>query len=249
MSATTEVLALESVNIGLPSVAMEEAIRFVGSQLVDCGHVAASYVDGMLEREKTVSTYLGNGVAMPHGTFESRDAVASTGIVVAQYPDGIDWGGVGTAHLVIGLAATGDDHVTILSHIAEVLQDEDEAELLWTVADAAQLHAVLNVADDDDDDDGGGPTRIEAGITISGEGGLHARPATLIVDYTKSFDGEITISKGGKTAKANSIMSVLSLGAVANDTVDVVATGTDADATAAAVAEIQRILTTPEGEL
>ncbi len=242
MSATKEiVLSREAMITGLPSVEKAEAIRYVGSLLAENGHIDASYVDAMLEREETVSTYLGNGVAMPHGTFESRDAVHSTGIVVAQYPEGIDWG-VGTAHLVIGLAAVGDDHVQVLSHIAEALQDEEVAEQLWTTTDADFLYQVLSSTGDDS-----GP--IDRSITISGEGGLHARPASLIVEFAKTYDGKITITKDEKTAKATSIMSVLALGAVANDVVDVHVEGDDAEAAEAAADEIQRILTTPESEL
>jgi len=242
MTATQEItLSREAMIIGLPSVEKAEAIQYVGNLLAENGHVDASYVDAMLEREETVSTYLGNGVAMPHGTFESRDVVHSTGIVVAQYPDGIDWG-VGTAHLVIGLAALGDDHVQVLSHIAEALQDEDVAEQLWTTTDTEFLYQVLTSSGEDE-----GP--IERSVTISGEGGLHARPASLIVEFAKSYDGKITIAKDGKTAKATSIMSVLALGAVANDVVDVHVEGDDAQAAEDAAAEIQRILTTPESEL
>ena len=229
--------------VGLPTVTKQEAIEYVGSLLVERGHINESYVAAMLEREESVSTFLGNGVAMPHGTFESRDAVISTGIVVAQYPEGIDWG-VGTAHLVIGLAAVGDDHVNVLSHIAEVLQDEDVAEELWTTTEHDLLFRVLTGTEEAEDD---GP--MERSITISGEGGLHARPASLIVEFAKSFDGKITITKDGKTAKATSIMSVLALGAVANDTVEIVVEGDDPEAASAAADEIERILTTPESEL
>lgn len=244
-STANEILAREAVVTGLPSTTMQEAISYVGGLLVERGHVEASYVDGMLLREETVSTYLGNGVAMPHGTFESRDAVLRTGIVVAQYPDGVDWVS-GTAHLVIGLAATGDDHVAILSHIAEALQDEDVAEQLWTTTDTDFLLATLSASPDDDDDDETSTTRA---VVISGEGGLHARPASLIVDFAKSFDGHITITKDGKVAKANSIMSVLALGAVANDEVSIsVEASSGADASEAAD-EVERILTTPESEL
>ncbi len=243
-STQDSLLSREALITGLPSTSMEEAISFVGNILVERGHVEASYVDGMLEREKTGSTYLGNGVAMPHGTFESRDAVIRTGIVVAQYPDGIDWAS-GTAHLVIGLGAVGDDHVAILSHIADVLQDEEVAEQLWTTTDMDFLYDTLTNLEDDEDDD----EPVDRAITISGEGGLHARPASLIVEYAKSFDGKITIAKDGKVAKATSIMSVLSLGAVANDTVHVsVEEAASADANAAAD-EIERILTTPEKDL
>lgn len=244
MSATeNSLLSREALITGLPSTSMQDAISFVGGILVERGHVEPSYVDGMLEREETVSTYLGNGIAMPHGTFESRDAVIHTGIVVAQYPDGIDWGS-GTAHLIIGLGAVGDDHVAILSHIAEVLQDEDVAKQLWTTTDLDFLYDTLTTIEDDP---------VERAVTISGEGGLHARPASLIVEFAKAFDGLITIAKDGKTAKATSIMSVLALGAVANDIVYVSVDGADTDADAddaeAAADEIERILTTPEKDL
>lgn len=243
MTSTQDtLLSREALVTGLPSVSKTDAIKYVGSMLVERGHIDDTYVAAMLEREETVSTFLGNGVAMPHGTFESRDAVKSTGIVVAQFPDGIDWG-VGTAHLVIGLAAIGDDHVNILSHIAEALQDEDVAEQLWRTTDLEFLYQVLTSSGDDDDE------LVDRSITISGEGGLHARPASLIVEFAKSYDGKITITKDTKTAKATSIMSVLSLGAVANDVVEIHVEGDDADEALAAADEIERILTTPESEL
>ena len=240
-------LSKDAVITGLDSVSKTEAIEYVGSLLVKGGHINPDYVAAMLEREESVSTFLGNGVAMPHGTFESRDEIISTGIVVAQFPGGVDWG-VGTAHLVIGLAAVGDDHVAILSHIAEVLQDEDTAKELWTTTDTEHLYTTLGTVtlDDEDDDDDDSSTSVGRTITISGEGGLHARPASFVVEFAKSYDGTITISKDGKTAKATSIMSVLSLGAVANDVVDVVVEGAGSEA---AADEIERILTTPEGEL
>ena len=248
----SSVLKRESVITGLPSVPKDDAIRHVGNMLVELGSVGPSYVDAMVERDANVSTFLGNGVAMPHGTFESKEAVMKTGIVVAQYPEGVDWG-VGTAHIVIGLGAVGDDHVEILSHMAEILQDEEQAKKLWDTTDTEFLYTVLTTPvedEDDDDEDGaveGGP--VVQSVTISGEGGLHARPASIIVEYAKTFGGQIVIAKGDKTAKANSIMSVLALGAVANDEVVITVDGEDAAANAAAAAEVERILTTPEAEL
>ncbi len=233
----------DAVHLGRESTTRDEAIRFVGAELAARGHIDVAYVDGMLEREQNVSTYLGNGVAMPHGTFESRDAVRSTGIVVAQYPEGVDWG-PGTAHLIIGLAATGDDHVTVLSHIAEVLQDEETAEALWTTTDGDRLFETLNAFAEDEDE-----AAASRSVTISGEGGLHARPATLIVEFAKGFDGTIEISKDGKSASATSIMKLLALGASANDTVEITVDGADSGAATGALAEIERILTTPEAEL
>ena len=240
---TNQFLARDAIFEDLPAMSKEEAIRYVGDALVARGHVGPSYVEAMLEREETVSTFLGNGVAMPHGTLESKEAVLSTGIVVAQCREGIDWG-VGTAHLVIGLGATGDDHIHVLSHIADVLQDDELAEQLWT-ADGDQLYEALNTSADDDDEE---PEPMTTEITICEGAGLHARPASLIVELAKGFSGSIKITKD-KTARADSIMAVLSLGAVAGDTVSLEIEGDDDAESAAALAEITRILTTPEAEL
>ena len=240
---TNQFLARDAIFVDLPAMSKQEAIRYVGDALVKRGHVGQSYVEAMLEREETVSTFLGNGVAMPHGTLESKEAVISTGIVVAQCREGIDWG-VGTAHLVIGLGATGDDHIHVLSHIADVLQDDELAEELWT-ADGDQLFEALNASVEDEDEE---PEIMSSEITICDGAGLHARPASLIVELAKGFSGSIKITKD-KTARADSIMAVLSLGAVAGDTVSLEIDGDDEDESAAALAEITRILTTPEAEL
>lgn len=245
MTATTnELLSRDAVFVDVASMSKEDAIRFVGGNLVERGHVTESYVEAMLKREETVSTFLGNGVAMPHGTFESKEAVISTGIVVAQFRDGIDWG-VGTAHLVIGLGAKGDDHINVLAHIADVLQDEELSENLWT-ADGDELHAALNIPVSSDDDE---PESMAGDITIIEGAGLHARPASLIVELAQKFDGSIKISKAGRSARADSIMAVLSLGAVSGDVVSVEIDGDDDVASSEALGEITRILTTPEAEL
>ena len=204
---------------------------------------SADYVDGMKLREETVSTYLGNGVAMPHGTFEAKDAVTGTGIVVAQYPDGIDWG-AGTAHLVIGLAAIGDDHVHVLSQMAEVLQDEDLCQELWITKDSDLLFNTLTGSLSNGDGQAETP---EAEVVITNPAGLHARPATLIVALAKKSGAAITISKGSKVAKAGSIMSVLALGATSGDTVAVSATADDPAVASEAVKDIVDILTAVEG--
>ena len=140
---TPEVLPRQSVVLGQTAPDMETAIEFVGGLLVERGIVNPGYIAGMKAREETVSTYFGNGVALPHGTYETRDEIKGTGIVVAQYPDGVTWGD-GVAHLVIGLAATGEDHMAVLSQLAEVLQDEDLCERLWKTDDQEFVHETLS---------------------------------------------------------------------------------------------------------
>ena len=144
------VLTRADVVLGCTANSMDEAIEYAGSLLVSRGSVTPAYVEGMKQRERVVSTYLGNGVALPHGVNESKDFIRSTGIVVAQYPEGVDWG-PGTAYLVVGLAAVGDDHVRVLSQLAEILQDEELCEELAQSGDADFLYDQLSAAPPDDD--------------------------------------------------------------------------------------------------
>jgi len=143
------VLTPDDIVLGHHSDSMNEAIEHAGGLLVARGSISGEYIDGMKQRETKVSTYLGNGVALPHGVLESKEYIRSTGIVVVQHPDGVDWQ-AGTAHLVVGLAAVGDDHVRVLSQLAEVLQDEDLCETLWRTTDAQLLYDCLTAEPDDD---------------------------------------------------------------------------------------------------
>ena len=131
----------EDVFIARATESMDNAIEFVGGLLVARGIAPPTYIDSMKRREEIASTYLGNGVALPHGTRESLENIDGVGVVIAQYPDGLDWDGVGRAYLVIGLAAAGTEHVPLLSGIAEAVQDEDEARILWTCDDPAEFLA------------------------------------------------------------------------------------------------------------
>ena len=91
------------------------------------------YVDGMLKREESMSTSLGNGVAIPHGVYENREHILRTGISVLQLVDGVDWDEGDKVYLVIGIAASADEHVGVLSNLADVIDNEDSlAELLKT---------------------------------------------------------------------------------------------------------------------
>ena len=130
------VLSANHVKLGLESVSQAEAIEAAGRHLEQLGLVEDEYVKAMHRREETVSTYMGNGVALPHGTLDAKEAILGTGIVVHQYPSGVTWGdSPEPAHLVIGLAADSDDHVEILSQLAEVLQEEEVCEQLWVTED------------------------------------------------------------------------------------------------------------------
>ena len=142
MGAAQDVLDPNYIVLGCASVDRDEAINAAGRLLVERGVVAEAYIEAMHQREETVSTFMGNGVALPHGTFEAKDTVLGTGIVVLQYPDGVEWPN-GTANLVIGLAAQNEDHVNVLSQLAEVLQDEELSARLGTTDDVDFIYSTL----------------------------------------------------------------------------------------------------------
>ncbi|MEV4393211.1 PTS sugar transporter subunit IIA [Nonomuraea sp. NPDC049607] len=116
----------------------EEAVRRCGQVLVDVGAVAQPYVEAMLERERTISTYVGEEVAIPHGTAASKQDVGRDAICVVRFPGGIDWDGERVT-LCVGIAAAGDGHVPLLAALAEILLDPDRARALREATDPAQV--------------------------------------------------------------------------------------------------------------
>ncbi|HJZ49667.1 MAG TPA: PTS sugar transporter subunit IIA [Roseiflexaceae bacterium] len=133
------IVAIERIRLGAVAKDKQDAIRQAGELLVSSGCVAPGYVQGMLNREQTMSTYLGNGVAIPHGQHENLGDVKSTGISVLQIPDGVEWEDGERAYLVIGIAANADEHVGVLANLAEVIEDEDAATQLAHTTDAALI--------------------------------------------------------------------------------------------------------------
>ena len=95
--------------------------------LVDSGYVDAPYIEGMIEREKSFSTYMGSGLSLPHGVEAVKKTIKASGIAVMTFPEGIDWDG-NTAKVVIGIAGVGEEHLNILGIIAEKMLDETAAE-------------------------------------------------------------------------------------------------------------------------
>lgn len=129
-----EVIIADGIRLNQTPVSKEEAIQAAGELLAKLGYVDVSYVDAMQEREKLVTTYMGMGVAIPHGTTQAKGTVKKTGIVLLQYPDGVDFGDE-KAQLVFGIAGIGDEHLDLLAKICEMLEDEEVLEKLKTTAD------------------------------------------------------------------------------------------------------------------
>jgi mannitol PTS system EIIA component len=143
------ILSLDMVRLRAQAHDKQDAIRQVGELLVQVGCVMPAYVGGMLAREETMSTYLGNGIAIPHGRNENRADICRTGIAVLQLPEGVEWEPGERAYLVIGIAANADEHVGVLANLAEVIEDADAADALAQTNDAMQIVECLNRVRDD----------------------------------------------------------------------------------------------------
>ena len=139
-----EILSLNTIRIQAEINSKEEAIREAGNLLVDAGYVEPEYVDSMLDREKTMSTFVGNGVSIPHGEFKNLGLVNKTGISVLQVPAGVEWEPGNLVHLVVGIAATGDEHIEVLKNLATVVEDLETAELLGQTDDPELILEKLN---------------------------------------------------------------------------------------------------------
>ena len=142
--AEESVAAVEAISLGEKGLTMEEAIERVSGMLFDLGAVEEGYGASMLAREEVISTYLGNGIALPHCTYEDKGLIKRTALVLAQYPAGIPWGDEDdVAYLVFGLAAVGEEHLAVMSHLAEVLDDEDLCAGLAVATDESYVQETL----------------------------------------------------------------------------------------------------------
>jgi len=145
----TELLAEQSIRLDAAAVDRSDAVRQAGQALLEAGAVEASYLDAMLEREDSVSTYVGEGVAIPHGTLAGKDAVKHDALSVLRFPAGVDWGGEQVT-VAVGIAAAGGGHIAILSRLATILMDPDKAAALRAATTAEAVYELLASEDDEE---------------------------------------------------------------------------------------------------
>ena len=182
-------LKIDDIQLGAQAADKVSAIRLVAARLNAAGLVTEAYVDGMLRREEQTATYLGSGIAIPHGTTDTRDLVLQTGVQVLHFPDGVEWADGQKAYVVIGIAAKSDEHLGILRQLTRVLSDDEVTARLPGVRSAAELADLLNaeqlsqpLALDDSNPRPGGPAGRRGGRPARGgwRGGLAGwRPCRL----------------------------------------------------------------------
>lgn len=151
-----ELLDPRAIRLGMPSTDRDQAIRACGEALVAVGAVAEPYIEAMFEREASISTYVGEGVAIPHGTLAGKDHVRRAALSFLSFPDGIDWNG-SPVTVAIGIAARDNGHIAILGQLASILMDPDRAAALRAATDAGDVLALLT-PDEDEDDNGEEPS-------------------------------------------------------------------------------------------
>jgi phosphocarrier protein FPr len=229
-------LTPQNIRLGVAATSKEDAIRQAGQVLVEMGAITPLYIESMLGREQQANTFLGNGIAIPHGMQKDRSAINRTAISVVQIPGGVEWNPGQTAHLIVGIAALSDEHITVLSALTDVLDDPTVADHLAQTKDAGEIIATLQRR-------GSGDAPVEAAgdfvdVTITGEAGLHARPATLFAEIAGGFSSEIKVQFNGKTSNAKSMASLLKLGASQGASLRIFADGLDAAAALQALAKV-----------
>lgn len=230
----------ENIRIGSTAASKAEAIREAGTLLTQSHYIKTGYVNSMMEREKVANTFLGNGIAIPHGLPKDRDEILRTGIAVVQIPKGVEWNRGEIVYLVVGIAARSDEHIEVLSNLTTLLGDEalirqlsatpDPNDIIMSLtnAAAAQPAAALPQLPDF-------PMAIEA--VIEGKLGLHARPATMFVEVAKRFAADVHVRYGEKVVNGKSLNSLLQLGVKGGTAVRVMAQGDDAEAALNALQE------------
>ena len=139
-------LTEKDIFLGLTAQNKEEAIRFAGQKLVDNGYVKPVYIEAMLERERLTSTYLGESIAVPHGTIEAKESVINTGIVFCQYPSGVEFGEEADdkAKIVIGIAARNNEHLDVIAKLTNALDDPNIIAKLSSTTDFDEVLAILS---------------------------------------------------------------------------------------------------------
>lgn len=142
-----EVLIKESILTQQSFLSKEEATIMSGEILLKNGYVEKEYIDSMLEKLETQSfaTYIGNGVAIPHGMAEGSQYVKHTGISVIQVPEGVLWNEE-MAYVIVGIAANSDDHMEVLSALADAIEEEDDAKKLWKETSTENIFNLLSMS-------------------------------------------------------------------------------------------------------
>lgn len=220
------------VRLGAAPHNREDAVRAAGALLAQAGHALPAYVDSLLQREKLANTFLGQGVAIPHGMIEDRHLVQSTGLAVLQVPAGVRWGDdAKQAHLVVAIAAASDEHIAVLRRLTRLMRDEALMQRLISTHDAQDIVRALTT---DGEADAPAPSTLQdfalgREVALSYPNGLHARPAGQWAQTAQRFAAQVHVRYDQVVVDAKNVAALLSLGAGRGATLRLSAQGPDAE--------------------
>ncbi|WP_128293682.1 phosphoenolpyruvate--protein phosphotransferase [Afifella aestuarii] len=218
------------VRLGAAPADKEAAIREAAQLLIAAGCIDPQYADSMMRREDVAETYLGHGVAIPHGKVEDRGMVRRNGLSILQVPEGVEWNAGQTVHLVVAIAAESDAHIDTLRRLTNLLQDEEHLKKLFTTNDTSDIINALSEANAEPEANGAPAEDLDERFewTVDYPSGLHARPASAWVAAARKASGSVQVRKGAAVADAKALVSLLRLGLRQGDTIVISADGPDA---------------------
>lgn len=208
------------------SAAIEEGAKL----LVDSGAIEKGYIRSMKQREKVANTYIGSGIAIPHGLPKDRGLINETAIAIGQFPRGVEWGSE-TVYIGIYIAAKSEEHVEVLRRITHLLDDQDTIEELRTTTSKERIIELITTVKGSESvkpDDLESYTFVAQSV-VPGNVGLHARPAGIIVEHLSSFTADVIIQCQNRYASGRSLAGLLKLGAEGSDAITLYSRGEDAE--------------------
>jgi mannitol/fructose-specific phosphotransferase system IIA component len=140
-----EILKKAAIAVSQELSSKEEATKLAGTLLKDTGSIQEEYIDSMLYKleNEGFATYIGNGVAIPHGMEEGKKYINETAISIIQSHTGVDWNGE-TAHIIVGIAAKDDEHIDVLSKLADLIEDIEDAKKIWVIDSIDQIYELFS---------------------------------------------------------------------------------------------------------
>jgi phosphoenolpyruvate-protein phosphotransferase len=213
-------MTAQDVRLGAKVPTKEDAIRAVGEILLASDSIEPAYVESMLARERTATTFLGNGLAIPHGRPQDAQRIKRTRVAVLQVPDGVEWKDGQRAHLVFGIAAKSDEHIGLLRQLTGIVADAGLAARLARTNDPAEILAAVSRGPEESGEMGTDDFNgSEMEILFSNPRGFHLRPAGKFARAVKAYPGKVTLVVKRREVEADSPSRILALGIAPGDAI------------------------------
>ncbi|GLP99079.1 multiphosphoryl transfer protein [Methylophaga thalassica] len=221
---------VQIVQLNVSATDKETVIEQATQLLVENNCVDPAFAQSMKQRETRANTFLGRGIAIPHGIAEDRHLIKQDAVAILQIPQGVEWNPGQTAYMVVAIAAQTDGHITLLQTLTGLLQNDEQLQQLFKTDDEQLIVTSLNNSSEETEENEVLPDfakKIE--WTLDYPNGLHARPATKWIETARQFHSSIRIRHADKTADAKNLIALLRLGVRQGASLIVSAEGADAD--------------------